>query len=67
MAGEQRGRGRPPLPEFRLTEPEVVPITEQQYQQAVDLLAAMILDYYYAGYPIVGSPGASPATPAEPG
>lgn len=66
MAGERRGRGRPPLPELRLTEPEVVPITEQRYQQVVDLLAAMILDYYYAAYLIVGSSGASPAAPALP-
>lgn len=28
-----------------LTEPEVVPITEHQYRQAVELLAAMIVDW----------------------
>jgi hypothetical protein len=43
----QRGRGRsqPPLRDIKLTEPEVVPMTEHQYRQAVQLLAAMIVSW----------------------
>jgi hypothetical protein len=44
----RRGRGRPRLPALRLTAPEVVTITPDQYQQAVDLLASLILRYHYA-------------------
>jgi hypothetical protein len=29
-----------------LTPPEVVPMTEEQYRQAVDVLAAMIVDWW---------------------
>jgi hypothetical protein len=35
----RRGRGRPPLPALRLTAPEAVAITPDQYRQAVNLLA----------------------------
>jgi hypothetical protein len=44
----RRGRGRPPLPVLQLTAPEVVTITPDQYGQAVDLLATMILRYHHA-------------------
>lgn len=43
----RRGRGRPRLPQLRLTAPETVAITSDQYRQAVDVLASMILGYYF--------------------
>jgi hypothetical protein len=43
----RRGRRRPPLPALRLTAPEMVAITPDQYRQAVDLLALMILKYHH--------------------
>jgi hypothetical protein len=42
----RRGRGRPRLPRFVLAEPELVPITQEQYEQAVTALAGMIVDYW---------------------
>lgn len=42
--GRERGRPQRAL-RLTLTEPEVVPITEHQYRQAVEILAAMIVDW----------------------
>jgi hypothetical protein len=46
-----------------LTAPETVAITPDQYRQAADLLASMILNYYYARYHPAVQPGDRPATP----
>ena len=59
----RRGRGRPRLPQVRLTAPETVAITPEQYRQAVDLLASMILDYHYAQHRPAVQPGEQPPTP----
>lgn len=60
----RRGRGRPPLPQLQLTAPETVAITPNQQRQAVDLLAAMILDYHYAQHRSAVQPGEQPSAPA---
>jgi hypothetical protein len=44
----RRARGQPRLPLLRLTAPENVAITPDQYRQTVELLAAMMLNYHYA-------------------
>lgn len=59
----RRGRGRPPLPQLRLTAPETVAITPDQHRQAVGLLASMILDYYRAQHHPAAQPGEQPSTP----
>jgi hypothetical protein len=53
----RRGRGRQRLPQLRLTAPETVAITADQYRQAVDVLASMILSYYYAWHCAAVAPG----------
>lgn len=66
MDGEpvRRGRGRPRLPQLRLTAPETVAITPEQYRQAVDLLASMIPEYYhYARHRSAVRPGEQSPTP----
>jgi hypothetical protein len=55
----RRGRGRPRL---RLTAPETIAITPDQYRQAVDVLASMILDYFFAQRCSAVPPGQQPPT-----
>jgi hypothetical protein len=59
----RRGRGRPRLPQWRLTGPETVPITPDEHRQAVDLLTSMILDYYHAQHHPAVRPVERPLTP----
>jgi hypothetical protein len=42
---KQAGPGRPRLPVLKLTEPEVVPMTEQQRKQAVSAMSTLILSW----------------------
>jgi hypothetical protein len=58
----RRGRGRLRLPQLRLPAPETVAITPDQYWQAVDVLASMILDYFYAQHCSAVPPGDQPPT-----
>lgn len=60
----RRGRGRPPLPQLRLTAPETVAITPNQHRQAANLLASMILDYHYAQHRSAVQPGEQPSASA---
>lgn len=59
----RRGRGRPPLPQLRLTAPVTVAITPDLHRQAVDPFASMILEYYQAQHHPAAQPGEQPLTP----
>jgi hypothetical protein len=59
----RRGRGRPRLPHLRLAAPETVAITTDQYRQAVDLLASMMLDHHHAQHQTAVRPDEQPPTP----
>jgi hypothetical protein len=43
--------------------PDTVAIAPDQYREAVDVLASMMLDYHYARYYLVVQPGEQPPTP----
>lgn len=52
------------MPQLRLTAPETVAITPEQYRQAVELLASMILEYYHdARHRSAVRPGEQSPTP----